>query len=287
MKRRTIKRLVQWLLLAALAFLLYLLLGATLPNLHHKDVTPEFAERFDAGSVYGDAAGTERAAYVGDNVTALEYRLAMIESAQDEVVLAAYEFSADEPGTEVLSALQAAAERGVRVRVLVDGVSARLSLKGAPFFQALAGTENVQIRILGDIDGMPDGLEKQKSALHAAVERTRGNTGLKLCIALNYGGRQEIVRAARILAQQAAEGLIAPEEIDMPRFESQLYTAGLPEVDFLIRTSGEIRLSNFLLYQLAYAEFYQTDILWPDFDRHTYDEALLAYTKRNRRFGGV
>ena len=147
--------------------------------------------------------------------------------------------------------------------------------------------ENVQIRILGDIDGMPDGLEKQKSALHAAVERTRGNTGLKLCIALNYGGRQEIVRAARILAQQAAEGLIAPEEIDMPRFESQLYTAGLPEVDFLIRTSGEIRLSNFLLYQLAYAEFYQTDILWPDFDRHTYDEALLAYTKRNRRFGGV
>ena len=73
----------------------------------------------------------------------------------------------------------------------------------------------------------------------------------------------------------------------MPRFEGQLYTAGLPEVDFLIRTSGEIRLSNFLLYQLAYAEFYQTDILWPDFDRHAYDEALLAYTKRNRRFGGV
>ena len=152
MKRRAIKRLVQWLLLAALAFLLYLLLGATLPNLHHKNVTPEFAERFDASSVYGDAAGTERAAYVGDNVTALEYRLAMIESAQDEVVLAAYEFSADEPGTEVLSALQAAAERGVRVRVLVDGVSARLSLKGDPCFQALAGTENVQIRIYNPVN---------------------------------------------------------------------------------------------------------------------------------------
>ena len=147
--------------------------------------------------------------------------------------------------------------------------------------------ENVQIRILGDIDGMPAELDKQKSALHAAIERTKGNTGLKLCIALNYGGRQEIVRAARILAQQTAQGLISPEEIDMPRFESQLYTAGLPEVDFLIRTSGEIRLSNFLLYQLAYAEFYQTDILWPDFDRRAYDEALLAYTKRNRRFGGV
>ena len=115
--------------------------------------------------------------------------------------------------------------------------------------------ENVQIRILGDIDGMPAELDKQKSALHAAIERTKGNTGLKLCIALNYGGRQEIVRAARILAQQTAQGLISPEEIDMPRFESQLYTAGLPEVDFLIRTSGEIRLSNCRLYQLAYAEF--------------------------------
>ena len=78
-----------------------------------------------------------------------------------------------------------------------------------------------------------------------------------------------------------------PEDIDRKAFESELYTAGLPDVDFLIRTSGEMRLSNFLLYQLAYAEFYQTDTLWPDFDRHAYDEALLAYAKRNRRFGGV
>lgn len=147
--------------------------------------------------------------------------------------------------------------------------------------------ENVQIRILGDIDGMPAQLEKQKRALHAAIERTSSNTGLKLCIALNYGGRQEIVRAAQILAKKAADGEIAPEQIDMAMFEGQLYTAGLPEVDFLIRTSGEMRLSNFLLYQLAYAEFYQTDVLWPDFDRRAYDEALAVYTTRNRRFGGV
>ena len=80
---------------------------------------------------------------------------------------------------------------------------------------------------------------------------------------------------------------VKPEDIDRKAFESELYTAGLPDVDFLIRTSGEMRLSNFLLYQLAYAEFYQTDTLWPDFDRHAYDEALLAYAKRNRRFGGV
>jgi len=147
--------------------------------------------------------------------------------------------------------------------------------------------KNVQIRILGDIDGMPRGLERQQAALHAAIERTRGNTGLKLCIALNYGGQQEIVRAARMLAQQAVDGKIAPEDIDGERFASALYTAGLPEVDLLIRTSGEMRLSNFLLYQLAYAEFYQTDTLWPDFDRDAYDKALLAYAGRNRRFGGV
>ena len=147
--------------------------------------------------------------------------------------------------------------------------------------------ENVRIRILGDISDMPAGLERQQQALYNAMDRTKENTGLKLNIALNYGGRQEIVAAAKKLAQLAAAGEINRDEIDMEMFASKLYTAGLPEVDFMIRTSGEIRLSNFLLYQLAYAEFYQTDVLWPDFDRKAYDEALLAYTKRNRRFGGV
>ena len=147
--------------------------------------------------------------------------------------------------------------------------------------------EHVCIRILGDIGDMPKGLERQQQALYAAMEKTKDNTGLKLNIALNYGGRQEIVHAARVLAQRVKDGEINPEDIDMDRFAAELYTAGLPEVDFLIRTSGEMRLSNFLLYQLAYAEFYQTDVLWPDFDRHAYDEALLAYTRRNRRFGGV
>ena len=147
--------------------------------------------------------------------------------------------------------------------------------------------KNVRIRILGDIDGMPRGLEKQKDALHAAIRRTHENTGLQLNIALNYGGQQEIVRAAQKLAERVAAGAMKPEEIDRAAFEGELYTAGLPDVDLLIRTSGEMRLSNFLLYQLAYAEFYQTDTLWPDFDRHAYDEALLAFAKRNRRFGGV
>ena len=147
--------------------------------------------------------------------------------------------------------------------------------------------ENVRIRILGDIEDMPKGLERQQKALYDAMERTKENTGLKLGIALNYGGQQEIVRAARHLAQRVADGTLRPEEIDREAVEAELYTAGLPPVDFLIRTSGEMRLSNFLLYQLAYAEFYQTDVLWPDFDRSAYDDALRAYTRRSRRFGGV
>lgn len=147
--------------------------------------------------------------------------------------------------------------------------------------------EHVCIRILGDISGMPKGLEKQQNALYAAMDKTKENTGLKLNIALNYGGQQEIVHAARELAKKAASGEIRPEEITRESFAAHLYTGGLPEVDFLIRTSGEMRLSNFLLYQMAYAEFYKTDVLWPDFDVNAYDEALLAYTTRNRRFGGV
>lgn len=145
----------------------------------------------------------------------------------------------------------------------------------------------MRIRILGDIDGMPRGWKSSRTRCTPPSAARTGNTGLQLNIALNYGGQQEIIRAAQKLAEHVANGDMKPEDIDRKAFESELYTAGLPDVDFLIRTSGEMRLSNFLLYQLAYAEFYQTDTLWPDFDRHAYDEALMAYAKRNRRFGGV
>ena len=122
--------------------------------------------------------------------------------------------------------------------------------------------------------------------------RERLPRGKRVFCVCTYGGAKgmgakEIVRAAQKLAERVAAGAMKPEEIDRAAFEGELYTAGLPDVDLLIRTSGEMRLSNFLLYQLAYAEFYQTDTLWPDFDRHAYDEALLAFAKRNRRFGGV
>lgn len=192
----------------------------------------------------------------------------------------------DDLGIEVLTIYAFSTENWTRS---AEEVGALMGLLLEYFTKELdeLNRKNVQIRILGDIDGMPRGLERQQAALHAAIDRTRGNTGLKLCIALNYGGQQEIVRAARQLARRAAAGEIDPEQIDRERFAAELYTAGLPEVDLLIRTSGEMRLSNFLLYQLAYAEFYQTDTLWPDFDRDAYDKALLAYTRRNRRFGGV
>ncbi len=147
--------------------------------------------------------------------------------------------------------------------------------------------KNVRICILGDIDGMPKGTEKQKAALHQAIEKTQTNTGLILNIAINYGGQQEIVRAAQSLARKAAQGLIRPEEITTESMEAEMYTAGEPKVDLIIRTSGELRLSNFLLWQCAYAEFYITDTLWPDFDRKQYALALEAYAGRNRRFGGV
>ena len=147
--------------------------------------------------------------------------------------------------------------------------------------------ENVRIRILGDVDGMPDEFGRQRDALRKAERQTADNTGLKLCIALNYGGQQEILRACRLLAAEAAEGRLTPDTIDKSLFEQALYTKGLPEVDLLIRTSGELRISNFLLWQIAYAEIVVTDTLWPDFGREEYDQALLQYLSRDRRFGGV
>ena len=143
--------------------------------------------------------------------------------------------------------------------------------------------KNVRIRILGDKNGLP---EAQRQAVTQAEERTADNTGLNLCIALNYGGRQEIVRAARSLARQVSEGTLAPEDIDDAAFSRELYTAGLPDVDLLIRTSGEQRLSGFLLWQCAYAEFEFPTTLWPDFTLKDYHEALDQYRRRDRRFGG-
>ena len=143
--------------------------------------------------------------------------------------------------------------------------------------------KNVRILILGDKEGLP---EKQRQTLREAEARTAGNTGLRLNIAVNYGSRAELARAVREIAAEAAEGKIDPSEIGEETLAQHLYTAGQPEVDLLIRTSGEMRLSNFLLYQLAYAEMIFPSVLWPDFTVEEYDRCLRAFATRDRRYGG-
>ncbi len=144
--------------------------------------------------------------------------------------------------------------------------------------------KGVKITILGDVDELPP---PQRDAVVAAMERTKDNRGLKLNIALNYGGRQELVRCAKLLAKDVAEGRIAPEDIDEKSFSEKLYTAGQNDVDLVIRTSGEMRLSNFLPWQSAYAEMLFNDTLWPDYTAEEYRRDLFRYAERSRRFGKV
>jgi undecaprenyl diphosphate synthase len=143
--------------------------------------------------------------------------------------------------------------------------------------------EGIRLRILGDHKAFRPDVAKM---VDAAVERTAGNERMTLAIALNYGARNEIVGAARRLAERAAAGEIAPDAIDEAGFDAELDTGGLPPLDLLIRTSGEYRLSNFLLWQAAYAELLFVDTLWPDFDGDCFRQALAAFAGRERRFGG-
>jgi undecaprenyl diphosphate synthase len=144
--------------------------------------------------------------------------------------------------------------------------------------------EQVRIRFLGDLDGLP---EKLQQLIDDATERTAKNSGIHFNVCTNYGGRRELVRAAQRLAKQAASGTLDPETIDENSFARELYTVGDQDPDLLIRTSGEYRISNFLLWQLAYAEIHVTDVFWPDFNADVLKQALLDYQGRNRRFGGL
>ena len=144
---------------------------------------------------------------------------------------------------------------------------------------------NIQLRAIGRIDALPDRVRKE---LGEAVEATRGNTGMVLNLAINYGARSEIVDAVnRAIAEARSSGSIANLTIDEDTIDRHLDTAGQPDPDLLIRTSGEMRISNFLLWQIAYAELYVTDICWPDFDRCALLQAIAAYQQRDRRFGGL
>jgi len=143
--------------------------------------------------------------------------------------------------------------------------------------------EGVRLRLIGDYRGFGPDMARQ---LEDAVVKTKGNDRLTLVVALNYGSRKEIAKAAAALARKAVDGETDPQAIDEAAVESELDTAGLPDPDLLIRTSGEVRLSNFLLWQSAYSELLFTPVLWPDFDEHAFAGALEQFAARQRRFGG-
>ena len=143
--------------------------------------------------------------------------------------------------------------------------------------------QNIKIKLLGDISGLSKGLQK---SINKAIEITKNNTGLTLNIAFNYGGRAEIVRAMKNIAKEVKENKIDIDDINEELISNHLYTAGQPDPDLLIRTSKELRTSNFLPWQLVYTEFYFPDKHWPDFGNEDLLEAIRVYQKRNRRFGG-
>jgi undecaprenyl diphosphate synthase len=144
--------------------------------------------------------------------------------------------------------------------------------------------ENVQIHFVGNLNALPKSLRLE---IERSMEQTQHNQGIQFTVATNYGGRQEIIQACREIATQVQQGLLRPEDIDEQLFERHLYTAGICDPDLMIRTSGEMRISNFLLWQVAYAELYVTDTLWPDFNRDEFHRALANYQQRERRFGKV
>lgn len=145
-------------------------------------------------------------------------------------------------------------------------------------------SENVKIEVIGQTEKLP---AHTKKAINNAIEKTKDNTGLILNIAMNYGSRLEMVDVVKSIAEDIRLNKLTPEQIDEQTINDRLYTSHLPEPDLLIRTSGEIRLSNFLLWQLAYTEFWFTDVYWPAFSETEFKQALKAYQQRKRRYGGL
>ncbi len=144
--------------------------------------------------------------------------------------------------------------------------------------------ENIQVQFIGDLSVLPEDMQaliREDEALSADA------TGMHLNIAVNYGGRDELVRAARLIAEEASAGRLRPEQVDEGAVAARLYTAGQPDPDLIIRPSGEFRLSNFMIWQAAYAEFWFSNVLWPDFNRKHLMRAIEAFNGRDRRFGGV
>ncbi len=150
--------------------------------------------------------------------------------------------------------------------------------------QAELSSTGVRVRVIGRREGLP---EDVTAALDFVEQATAGGSRITLCLAINYGSRAEIADAARSLARDVAAGTLAPDQIDEAALESRLYTAGIPDPDLLIRTAGEMRVSNYLLWQISYSELYVTPTLWPDFSAKDLHAAVREYAGRNRKFGGL
>ncbi len=186
-------------------------------------------------------------------------------------------------GLDVLSVYAFSTENWKRPQHEVDllmRLFAETLLKELPLFYQ----ENVKLRFFGDLDALP---EKTRKTFQRGLDETAQNTGMTFALAVNYGSRAELTRAAVFLANQIAEGKVSVDSVTPSDFEKYLYTAGLPDPDLLIRTSGELRLSNYLLWQLAYSELYVTQTYWPDFSKWDFLRAIKDYQGRERRFGGV
>jgi len=144
--------------------------------------------------------------------------------------------------------------------------------------------QGVEVHVLGELERMG---RRTRDAVERIVTYTRGGENLRLNLLISYSGREEILRACQLLAQRVADGELSPDAIDEEAFQDLLFTSELPDPDLLIRTSGEYRLSNFMLWQLAYTELYVTEVLWPDFDREDLFQAIVDYQHRERRFGRI
>ncbi len=186
-------------------------------------------------------------------------------------------------GLDVLSVYAFSTENWKRPQREVDllmRLFAETLLKELPLFHQ----ENVKLRFFGDLEALP---EKTRKTFQRGLDETAQNTGMTFALAVNYGSRAELTRAAVLLANQIAEGTVSADSVTPADFEKNLYTAGLSDPDLLIRTSGELRLSNYLLWQLAYSELYVTQTYWPDFSKWDFLRAIKDYQGRERRFGGV
>ncbi len=209
----------------------------------------------------------------------LETRLGHKEGAETLKKIAKY---ANNIGIKYLTVYAFSTENWKRTEEEVGALMALLKMYVDDFLKD-SNLENIRINILGDTSRLDKGLQK---SIENAIVRTKNNTGLTLNIAFNYGGRDEITRAIRKIAKKVQDGEIGINDIDEQMVSDNLYTAGQPEPDLLIRPGGEKRISNYLLWQLAYTEFIFLDKYWPEFSERDLDEAIEVFENRNRKFGG-